>query len=284
MKWYTKYLSVYEKPIDTIPSTIIDDVAKKVHAKQSDKPLVSVVLIAHNEESHLLSCVWSLSENVCKYPIEIIGVDNDSTDRTGSLLNKLGVITLTEKRKSPGYARQCGLEHAKGKYHICIDSDTMYPPQYIERLTNELEKENVSTVMSLWSFLPDSVHSKFSLYIYEFLRDIHLSLLYRKRPELVARGMVLGFRTEEARRFGFRVNIIRGEDGSLVMNLKHLGKVVFLKNRKARAITSNNTLDKDGSLFNAFWIRIKKVIKDPGRYLHTSKGPYKDREDNLIHK
>lgn len=130
-KWYNKYLNLFGKPLSELPEETIEKVKLSIQQRQSEQPLVSVVLIAHNEEPHLLSCLWSLANNQTNYPIEILVVNNLSTDRTEELLQKLGIRYLNEIQKGPGHARQCGLSHARGVYHLCIDADTMYPPHYI---------------------------------------------------------------------------------------------------------------------------------------------------------
>lgn len=281
MNWYSKYISVYEKPLDDVPLNIIQEVKEKLKSKKSLNPLVSVIAIAHNEETRLLSCLWSLCDNKCDLPIEIIVVNNNSTDNTTALLDKLGVTWLNEEKKGPGHARQCGLNNAKGKYHICIDSDTIYPPHYIETMVKSLQRPNVSCVFSLWSFIPDEKHSKIGLFFYELLRDIYLRIQFIKRPELCVRGMVFAFNTEMAREFGFRTDIIRGEDGSLAYALKDKGKLIFICSKKARAITGYGTLNTDGSLFNSFIKRFLKAIKQ-GISILFKKSDYKDEDSNLI--
>ena len=117
----------------------------------------------------MISCIWSLSENHCHFPIEIIAVNNNSTDKTEEVLKSLGVTYYNETKKGPGYARQCGLDHAKGKYHICIDADTLYPPHYIETHVKYLMNPKVACTFSLWSFMVDERHSRFGLWCYEGL-------------------------------------------------------------------------------------------------------------------
>ena len=63
---------------------------------------------------------------------KIIGVNNNSKDRTEEVYKRLGLPYFNESKQSPGFARQCGLNHAKGKYHFCIDADTFYPPKYVD--------------------------------------------------------------------------------------------------------------------------------------------------------
>lgn len=161
VKWYKTYLEVYGKSFDEISDDSIRKVKRQLKERQNDSPLVSVVLIAHNEERHLISCIWSLSENHCHFPIEIIAVNNNSTDKTEEVLKSLGVTYYNETKKGPGYARQCGLDHAKGKYHICIDADTLYPPHYIEThvkylMNPRLHVHSVYGVLWLTKDIPDS--------------------------------------------------------------------------------------------------------------------------------
>ena len=80
--WYDKYLSIYGKPFSEVPQEIIDGTRERLAALQSDNPIASIVVIGYNEETHLQACLWAISDIKCKYPVEIIGVDNDSKDRT----------------------------------------------------------------------------------------------------------------------------------------------------------------------------------------------------------
>lgn len=50
------------------------------------------VVISCNEEIHLQACLWAIREIRCKYPVEIIGVDNDSIDRTTEIYEKSGIV------------------------------------------------------------------------------------------------------------------------------------------------------------------------------------------------
>ncbi|MEG2514777.1 MAG: glycosyltransferase family 2 protein, partial [Bacteroidaceae bacterium] len=248
---------------------------------QSKEPIVSVVVIAHNEETRLLSCLWSLSESKCKYPMEIIGVNNNSDDQTEQIYQAVGLPYFNELQKSCGYARKCGLEHAKGLYYICIDSDTMYPSKYVETMVNELTKPGVVGVSSLWSYIPDKDHPWWGLKIYEFTRDSHLFFQSFKRPELSVRGLVFAYEIEYGRKVGYRVDIIRGEDGSMALGLKQYGKIHFVRNRKARAVTGYGTVSADGTFFNSFKNRVLKGIKNFAS-LFYSKKEYKDENTNLI--
>ena len=63
--------------------------------------------------------------------------------------------------------------------------------------------------------------------------------------------------------------------------MKPYGKLMFITNRKARVLTSNGTINADGSLMNSFKIRIIKALKGIAG-LFTRKESYKDEDSNLI--
>ena len=160
MKWAKKYISIYNQPLDNVHEGIIQEIKQKLAKVQSDEPVVTVSVIAYNEERHLLPCLWALSEMRCEYPVEIIGVNNDSSDRTGEIFRLVGLPHYLEKRHSCGYARQCGLDHARGRYHINIDADTMYPPLYVQILVDHLRIPGNVACCSSWSYIPDERHSR----------------------------------------------------------------------------------------------------------------------------
>ena len=282
MAWYDKYLSIYGKPFSEVPQEIIDGTRERLAAMQSDNPLVSIVVIAYNEECRLTSCLWSLSEMCSDYPLELFGVNNNSKDRTEDVFKSLGLPYYNELRQSPGFARQCGLNYAKGKYYFCIDADTCYPPNYVNLMMNKLRQEDVACVSSFWSFFPDLNHSKIGLHIYELMRDMFLYVQHFNRPELCVRGMVFAFKIEYARQVKIRTDIRRGEDGSLALSLKKFGRIAFLYDCKARPVTGYGTIGNQ-SIWKSFIDHAMIQGKGFTRIFHKT-DHYEDTEDNLVKK
>lgn len=279
--WYDSYLEAYEKDWRTLPHSTLDGLKEKLAQMRCEKPRATVVAIAHNEEKHLVSCLQSLVNNKADFPFEIIVVNNNSTDTTLELLNNLGATHYNEPKPGPGHARNCGLDNARGEYHICCDSDTIYPPTYIQTMVDTLRKPGTACAYGLWSFLPDAAHSPVGLWLYETIRDIYLRLQQVKRPELNVRGMAFAFPTALGRQYRFRTDIIRGEDGSLALEMKKNGALRLITSRKARPITGHGTVSKDGGLTGMFIARAKKAIGTMS-HLFTKKEKYEDEESNLI--
>lgn len=280
--WYEKYMTIYGKPFSEVPEDIIIGTRERLAKLQSAEPLVSVVVIAYNEECRLAACLWSLSEMQSRYPMEILGVNNHSSDQTEKVYQALGLPYFNEERQSPGYARQCGLDHAKGKYHFFIDADTFYPSCYVDLMMAKLTKPGVSCVGTFWSFYPDEKHSGFSLFWFELIRDTFLWVQHFKRPELNIRGMTFAFRADYARQVKIRTDIRRGEDGSLALELKRFGRIAFLYNRKARPVTGYGTIGQQ-SMWQSFVSHVKIQMKGIGRIFHAT-DHYEDSEDNLVKK
>lgn len=281
MKWYSRYAALFGQPFEDVPRPLLDEIRGNIKRLACKDPLASVVVIAHNEEKTLLSCLWSLSENKCKFPFEIIGVNNNSTDRTSEVFDALGLKWFWEEKKSCGYARQCGLDHARGKYYISIDSDIMYPSDYIQTMVEYLEKPGVVAVSSRYSYVPDRPTDQWWLTVYELLRDCHIFLQSFKRPEMSVRGGVFAYNKALGQKVGYRVEIKTGEDGSMALGLKQYGKIKLIQSRKARAATFTRTLTANGSMFNHFIKAAKKYLGSPSRYF-KQKSHYDDIESNLV--
>jgi glycosyltransferase involved in cell wall biosynthesis len=78
-------------------------------------PAISVIIPAFNEEEFLGNCLLSLKKQDFK-DFEIIVVDNNSTDKTGEIAKKFGVILVSEKNQGVAFARNIGVQRNKAKF------------------------------------------------------------------------------------------------------------------------------------------------------------------------
>ena len=278
--WYEKYMTIYGRSFSEVPEEIIEGTRQRLARLQSAEPLASIVIIAYNEETHLQACLWAISEMVCKYPVEIIGVDNDSKDKTEEIYKRSGIPYYKEYQHSCGYARRCGLQHAKGRFYFDVDSDTLYPPHYYEVMLEHLMKPGVSCVSATWSYFPDANHSKLSLRLFVIARDLFLWIQHFKRPELSVRGLVFAYNADYGRKESYRVDIIRGEDGSMALNLKKYGRIIFVHDRRCRAITGYGTIGQQ-SMLQSFLNHVRIQLRGITRIFYAT-DHYVDSEDNLV--
>ena len=138
-KWITPHL-FKDKKFDDLTAAEITDLQTRIAKFEDEKPDISVVIPAWNEENNIFRTLSSLSANITKYKVEIVVINNNSKDRTQEVLDTLGVRNYLQSVQGTPHARQMGLEKARGKYHLCADSDTFYPPQWIDLMVKPIPK------------------------------------------------------------------------------------------------------------------------------------------------
>lgn len=98
--------------------------------------LVSVIIPCFNVEGYISECLESALRQTYN-PIEIIAVDNNSTDRTLAILKKYEdtypylIKVLREYKQGPSAARNRGLSVARGEWVQFLDADDLLLPDKI---------------------------------------------------------------------------------------------------------------------------------------------------------
>ncbi len=104
---------------------------------QKDKILVSVIIPCYNVEQYVAECIESVLSQT--YPdIEILVVDNNSTDQTFSIIQNYQkkypqkIFVFKEKKQGAPAARNRGLNNSKGNWIQFLDADDLLLPEKIE--------------------------------------------------------------------------------------------------------------------------------------------------------
>lgn len=96
------------------------------------KPLVSVIIPAYNAERFVTEAVESILSQTYRR-LEVIVVDDGSTDTTLAKLKKFRTITIIcDSHRGPGAARNRGVGYAKGDFIAFHDADDISLPHRIE--------------------------------------------------------------------------------------------------------------------------------------------------------
>lgn len=106
--------------------------------------LVSVIIPCKNSEHFIRETIDSALMQTYK-EIEIICVDNGSTDKTEEIINSIiennpNVQLLKEPRKGANFARNKGLEASRGEFIQFIDSDDVILPEKLSSQVSEIMK------------------------------------------------------------------------------------------------------------------------------------------------
>lgn len=115
----------------------------------------SVIIPIYNAEKHIKRCVKSLQECNKEHDIEILLINDGSTDRSRYLCNLLAarynnVYCYHQENAGVSAARNVGIRHARGKYLFYLDAD------------DELKEGTIQSVLDFF----DSVYDKTDLVTY----------------------------------------------------------------------------------------------------------------------
>ncbi|MFH0961191.1 MAG: glycosyltransferase [archaeon] len=105
----------------------------------SDKPEISVVIPALNEEEYLPKLLSDLKKQVDAPQFEIIVADGGSKDRTRELARKAGA-RIVRGGNSPAIARNGGARFARGELVFFLDADVRVPQKFVARVYSEMER------------------------------------------------------------------------------------------------------------------------------------------------
>ncbi len=141
---------------------------------KSQEPLVSVAILTYNAKKYIKKCLGSVLDQT--YPnIEIIVIDNNSSDSTVQMLQTISVIARSEATKqsqvlcnkdgiassscrpsrndrikiiqnknNAGFAagQNQGIRESKGKYVLCLNQDAWLDKDYIKNAAGVLEADD----------------------------------------------------------------------------------------------------------------------------------------------
>jgi len=240
---------------------------------QKGAPEVTVVIPAYNEEATILNALVSVTANITHFSVEVIVVNNNSTDRTEELVRSTGVRCVNEATKGVKAARTAGLMAAAGKYILNADADSIYAPAWIETMITPLENNtDIALTYGTFAFLPGPSDKRFSYFLYETMADV-LRMFKRwfKEEAMNVYGCSSGFRRSQCLQVdGYEHPPGANEDGYLALKLrdKGLGRLKRMPGSNIIVWTIDRHLQQDGGLLKSLIIRVKGAIfgHDPKHY------------------
>jgi glycosyltransferase involved in cell wall biosynthesis len=193
------------------------------------KKTVSVIIPVYNEEKTLKQCLKSVINQ--KYDnFEIIVVDNNSTDKTKSIIQSLQkndkkIKYVFEEKKGRGSARNAGIKNASGEIIAMTDSDCIVPKNWILEITKDIQEEKELIVMGFEESASDNFWSKNT----------------QKRRERSIKKIKSGYANGlDTKNFAIDANLLKKymfdsqinsvEDLDFFMRVKNQAKIRFKKN------------------------------------------------------
>lgn len=147
--------------------------------------MISVIIPCYNEERSINFLLQDIKKLRLK-DIEIIVVDNGSTDKTRQIVKNFdNVKLLFEKKRGKGYAMKKGAEKAKGEILVFIDGDNSYFAGHILNLAKNIELKNFDIVYGSRFLKGSKTKISFFRLIGNKLFSFLGFLLYRKKIDFL---------------------------------------------------------------------------------------------------
>lgn len=113
----------------------------------NNRVVASAILATYNSEQTIVAALSSLLTQTV--PIEIIVVDDGSTDSTSSMVRTIrpsrssDFLYLKQSHSGPAKARNLGAKKAKSEILLFVDADMTFAPDYVEKLIAPILKNEV---------------------------------------------------------------------------------------------------------------------------------------------
>ena len=106
---------------------------------------ISVIVPAYNVEKYIKKCINSIISQSYKN-IEVIVVDDGSTDKTSEICDKLAkvddrIVVIRQKNQGLSQARNNGIKIAKGDYISLVDGDDIINPDFLKNMISVMHDE-----------------------------------------------------------------------------------------------------------------------------------------------
>lgn len=92
---------------------------------------ITLVIPTKNEEKHIGNCLKSIfAQDYPRKLLQVIVIDNDSTDKTLEIARKLGAQVVSTTMRNEEIKRSYAIKNlAKGEIIGMVDADNYLPPQ-----------------------------------------------------------------------------------------------------------------------------------------------------------
>lgn len=204
---------------------------------------ISVVIPAYNEEKLLPQCLESLKNQDCRGDYEIIVADNGSADGTARVAAEFGARVVSCSRKGVAYARQAGAAAASGDIIVQADADTVYPANWLSRITRHFASQPESVALAGIFVYQNQAMPRWARAEYSAKYLINQTgRLILGRPVLVS-GANFAFRREVfLKTNGYQPEALYPDQWGISRSLSQLGRVSY--DRTLLVLTSSRRVQR----------------------------------------
>jgi len=140
IKYYIKSLFHLKK------ASVKDEDFNKLPLLQHPLPKVSIIILTYNNLELTKLCLESIEQNTHYSNVEIIIIDNASTDGTADFLKnqyfQKAKIIFNQTNKGFAAGNNQGLRIASGDYSVILNNDTQVSPYWLSRMLVHFQQQS----------------------------------------------------------------------------------------------------------------------------------------------
>jgi N-acetylglucosaminyl-diphospho-decaprenol L-rhamnosyltransferase len=105
--------------------------------------MLSVIVVTHNVRAQLRNCLESVFAGKTPWPLEVFVVDSGLDGSAGMVRETYPQVRVLEAPENPGFssANNLALRHARGRYCLLLNPDTVVPPDALVRTVQAMEDD-----------------------------------------------------------------------------------------------------------------------------------------------
>lgn len=227
------------------------------YAGKDNDTKLSFSIPAHNEENYIGDCLRSIEREMedGRYDIEVIVVNNASTDKTAEIAKSFSFVRVVdEPKKGLLFARQAGFLASSGDIIANIDADTKLPKGWIKKVFKEFSKnKKLAGLSGPYIYHDLSWVTNAMVHVYYFIGySLHLINHHILGIGAMLQGGNFILRRSDLEKVnGFNLDIdFYGEDTDIARRIQKVGRVKFTF--RLPMYTSGRRLKEEGLVVSAF--------------------------------
>ena len=218
--FYLSYIYLIGKPKARIPQL-------------TNTPTVTITIPAYNEQDTLRPTVDSVRQLSYPGDLEIIIVDDGSTDQTRKRALEMAdedprIRVITQENQGKATALNVALREARGAYFGCVDADSLVEKNALLHVMAAFEREQPAAVISTIRVLDHDTTIQ-RLQSFEYVVSVFMRFIYSFLDFLsITPGVLSVYQTEHIRNAGGFSTTTLTEDYEMAMRLKARGHRIVL--------------------------------------------------------
>ena len=133
-----------------------------------DSRTASIIIPAYNGSARIGACLESLLRQSEGRDVEILVIDDGSTDRTADAVQRYGVVRLiSQANAGPAAARNRGAGEARGEILLFTDDDCIPAPGWLDAMLAPFSSNEVVGVKGIYSTRQSQIAARFVQIEYE---------------------------------------------------------------------------------------------------------------------